>query len=140
MIINMNLNLKIEKLNLKQIKLKKQLKELQKLKDYETIKKIINKHINENWNIFLKELQNLRIQNNVKEYFLRLRFYTFINKNTDILKNKKINDKIVTDKKLINIEINKKYKTLLGDEGHKEYYFNKNDNVIDINAADVHML
>ena len=49
----------------------------------------------------------------------------------------KINDKIVTDKKLINIEINKKYKTLLGDEGHKEYYFNKNDNVIDINATDV---
>ena len=38
------------------------IKELQKLKDYETIKKIINKHINENWNIFLKELQNLRIK------------------------------------------------------------------------------
>ena len=118
----MNLNLKKEKLNLKQIKLKKivlKIKELQKIKDYETIKKIINKHINENWNIFLKELQNLRIKNNVKEYFLRLRFYTFINKNTDILKNMKINDKIVTDKKLINIEINKKYKTLLGDEGYK---------------------
>ena len=45
----------------------------------------------------------------------------------------KINDKIVTDKKLINIEINKKYKTLL----HKDYYFNKNDKVIDINAVDI---
>ena len=31
----------------------------------------------------------------------------------------KINDKKVTDKKLINIEVNKKYKTLLGDEGRK---------------------
>ena len=50
----------------------------------------------------------------------------------------KINDKIVTDKKLINIEINKKYKNLLGDEGHKEYYFNKNDKVIDIYAADIY--
>ena len=131
---------KNRKIKFKTNKIKKivsKIKELQKIKDYETIKKIINKHINENWNIFLKELQKLRIQNNVKEYFLRLRFYTFINKNTDILKNMKINDKIVTDKKLINIEINKKYKTLLGDEGHKEYYFNKNDNVIDINAVDV---
>ena len=68
---------------------------------------------------------------------MRLRFYTFINKNTDILKNIKINDKIVTDKKLINIEINKKYKTLLGDEGHKEYYFNKTDMVLEINIVDV---
>ena len=33
---------------------------------------------------------------------MRLRFYTFINKNTDILKNMKINDKIVMDKNLIN--------------------------------------
>ena len=41
------------------------------------------------------------------------------------------------DKKIINIEINKKYKTLLGDNGYKEYYFNKTDNVIDINAEDV---
>ena len=78
-----------------------------------------------------------KINSNIKEYFLKLRFYTFINKNTDILKNMKINDKIVMDKKLINEEINKKYKTLLGDKGYKEYYFNKNDNVIDINATDV---
>ena len=98
------------------------------------IKKLINKHINENWNIFLIELQNLRIKNNVKEYFLKLRFYTFINKNTDTSKNMKIND---MDKKLINIEINKKYKTLLCDKGHKEYYFNKTDKVTDINAADI---
>ena len=40
-----------------------------------------------------------------------------------ILKNMKINDKVVMDKKLINEEINKKNKTLLGDKGIKEYYF-----------------
>ncbi len=66
---------------------------------FKFFKKIINRHINENFNIFLKELKNLRIKNNVKEYFLKLRFYTFINKNTDILKNMKINDKIVMEKK-----------------------------------------
>ena len=49
----------------------------------------------------------------------------------------KINDKIVMDKKLINEEINKKYKILLGDKGYKEYYFYKTDKVIDINEADV---
>ena len=52
--------------------------------------------------MFLKELQNLRIKNYVKIYFLKQRFYTFINKNTDILKNMKINDKVIMDKKLIN--------------------------------------
>ena len=49
----------------------------------------------------------------------------------------KINDKIVMDKKLINEEINKKYKNLLGDKGLKEYYSNKKDKVIEINALDV---
>ena len=37
-------------------------KRVSKIKDYEAIEKIINKHINENWNIFLKELQSLRIK------------------------------------------------------------------------------
>jgi len=41
------------------------------------------------------------------------------------------------DKNLINEEINKKYKTLLVNKGYKEYYFNKNDNIIDINAVDI---
>ena len=100
--INMNTNQKLKKLNLKQIKLKNiwKNKRIKKLKDYETIKKIINRHINESWNIFLKELQNLRIKNKLKEYFLKFRFYTFINKNIDIFKNTKINDKIVMDKKI----------------------------------------
>jgi len=44
----------------------------------------------------------------------------------------KINDKIVINKKLINEEANKNYKTLLGDKGYKEYFFNKTDNLIDI--------
>ena len=62
-----------------------------------------------------------RIKNNVKEYFLKMRFYTFINKNTDILKNMKIDDKVILDKQIMNIEIVKKYKDLLGDNGTKEF-------------------
>ena len=49
----------------------------------------------------------------------------------------KINDKIVMDKKLINEEINKKYKTLLGDKVFEKYYFNKNDKIKKINVLDV---
>ena len=80
---------------------------------------------------------NFRIKNNVKEYFLKLIFYTFINRNTDIYKNMKINYKVVMDKKLINEEINKKYKILLGDKGYKKYYFDKTDKVIEINAVNM---
>ena len=49
MIINMNINQKLKKLNLKQKKIKKivlKIKELKKLKEYETIKRIINRYIN----------------------------------------------------------------------------------------------
>ena len=63
----------------------------------------------------MEKLKELRIKNNVKEYFLKMRFYTFINKNTDILKNMKINDIVTLDKQIMNIEIVKKYKDLLGD-------------------------
>ena len=46
----------------------------------------------------------------------------------------------VKDKILINEEIIKKYKILLGDKGRKEYYFNKVDKVLQINTVDANML
>ena len=90
---------------------------------------LIHRHKTENWHIFLKNLQELRIKNNVKE--------SYINRNTDILKNMKINDIVTLDKQKMNIEIVKKYKDLLGDNGYKEYYFNINDGVIEINKEDI---
>ena len=114
---------------------------MQKKGDVFGLKKLIHRHKTENWHIFLKHLQELRIKNNVKEYFLRLRFYTYINRNTDVLKNLKIinNDKIkiTLNKKEINEEIIKKYKDLLGDKGYKEYYFDINDKVINITTEDI---
>jgi hypothetical protein len=63
----------------------------------------------------------------VKEYFLRLKFYAYINKNTDILKNLKINkngNEIITlNKEEINSEVIIKYKNLLGDNGFKNIYY-----------------
>ena len=135
-----NYKTKIRKFKFKTNKIEKiaeKIKELQKLNDNDTIKKIIHRHLSENWNTFLEKLKELKIKNNVKEYFLKLRFYTFINKNTDILKNMKINDIVTLDKQKMNIEIVKKYKDLLGDNGYKEYYFNINDGVIEINKEDI---
>ena len=118
-----------------------QIKELQKKGDFYLISKIIHRHRTEKWELFLKELQELRVKNNVKEYFLRLRFYTYINKNTDVLKNLKIikngNEIITLDKEEINNEIIKKYKDLLGDNGYKEIYYNFNDKVITITKDDI---
>ena len=117
------------------------IKELQKKGDFYTISKIIHKHRTENWELFLKELYDLRVKNNVKEYFLRLRFYTVINKNTDILKNLKIQkdelEIITLDKEEINNAVIAKYKDLLGDKGFKEIYSNINDKTITIDDNDI---
>ncbi len=117
------------------------IKEMQKKGDFIGLKKLIHRHKTENWHIFLKKLQELRIKNNVKEYFLRLRFYTFINRNTDVLKNLKIinndNIKITLNKNEINEEVIKKYKNLLGDNGYKECYYDINDKVINITKEDI---
>ncbi len=60
---------------------------MQNKRDFIGLKKLIHKNKTENWHVFLKNLQELRIKNNVKKYFLRLRFYTYINRNTNVLKN-----------------------------------------------------
>ena len=116
-------------------------KELQKKGDFYAISKLIKKHRTEKWELFLKELYNLRVANNVKEYFLRLKFYTYINKNTDILKNLKINkngNEIITlNKEEINSEVIIKYKNLLGDNGFKNIYYSFNDKVITITEEDI---
>ena len=45
---------------------------------------------------------------------------------------------VTLDKQILNIEIVKKYKDLLGEIGRtKEYYFNINDRVIEINKEDL---
>ena len=49
----------------------------------------------------------------------------------------KINDIVALDEQIMNKEIIKKYKDLLGDNGNKEYYFNINDGVIEINKKDI---
>ena len=89
---------------------------------------------------FIKMLSELNINKMKKEYFLKLRFYSNINKNTDILKNLEIqfddDIKIETNKDIIDNLIRDKYIKMLKDNGYKEKYDYKN-NFIVINSYDL---
>ena len=108
------------------------IKELQKDKKFNEIRKMIHKIKIDNWKKFLEELVKLKVSNNVKEYFLRMKFYTDIGRNVSILNNLKIkkNGKIIItiNKKEINNEVKNKYKELFGDKGIKNNYINPNNN------------
>ena len=60
------------------------IKELQNDKKYDEIRSIIHKIKIDNWKNFLEELVKLKVSNNVKEYFLRMKFYTDIGRNVSI--------------------------------------------------------
>ena len=81
-------------------------------KKYDEIRAIIHKIRIDNWKNFLEELVKLKVNNNVKEYFLRMKFYTDIGRNVGILNNlkiKKIGKIIITiNKKEINNEVKNK--------------------------------
>ena len=66
------------------------IKELKNDKKYDEIKSIIHKIKIDNWKKFLEELVKLKVSNNVKEYFLRMKFYTDIGRNVSILNDLKI--------------------------------------------------
>ena len=102
------------------------IKELQKDKKFDEIRKMIHKIKIDNWKKFLEELVKLKVSNNVKEYFLRMKFYTDIGRNVSLLNNLKIkkNGKITItiNKNEINNEVKNKYKDLFGDKGIKNTY------------------
>ena len=101
---------------------------MQKDKKFDEIRTMIHRIKIDNWKQFLEELVKLKVSNNVKEYFLRMKFYTDIGRNVSILNNLKIkkNGKtiITINKNEINIEVKNKYKDLFGDKGTKNNYIN----------------
>jgi len=66
------------------------IKELQKDKKFDEIRTMIHRIKIDNWKQFLEELVKLKVNNNIKEYFLRMKFYTDIGRNVSILNNLKI--------------------------------------------------
>ena len=78
---------------------------------------------------FLLGLEKLKAKKFIKEFFVKIKFYTNINKKTDIIKNLIINDNqkngelnYTTDINIINKKINLKFKNLLLDDGLKRIY------------------
>ena len=81
---------------------------------------------------FIKILVDLLIDNRKKEFFQRIRFYSNLNKNVDILKDLEL----ITEDNEIKVEINQdiieskvreKYIKMLRDNGYKEKYDYKNE-------------
>ena len=103
--------------------------------NYNDFKNFINRMNNQEYSSFIKKINELNINKNKKEYFQRLRFYSEINKNVDILKNLEI----ITDNNEIKLEINKdnidkkiieKYNNMLNNNGYKIKYNYKNFYII----------
>ena len=81
---------------------------------------------------FIKKIIESYMNNNKKEYFQKLRFYSNINKNVDILKDLELendnNEKYITyNKNIIDNKINEKYKSMLADKGVKNQYIYTNE-------------
>ena len=75
------------------------------------------------------ELEKLKAKKCIKEFLVKIKFYSNINKKTDIIKNLIINDNhnngklnYTTDLNIINKKINQKFKKLLLDNELKRVY------------------
>ena len=76
MIINWILKEEEENLKFRSIQIIKRIniiKEMEKKGNIFGLRKLIHRHKTENWHIFLKYWQKLRIKNNVKEYFFKIK-------------------------------------------------------------------
>jgi hypothetical protein len=81
-------------------------------------------------------LNDLRIDRKIKEYFLRARFYTELDKNVGLVHDLEELDSngelvLIRNRYGINQRIFKKYKTMLGDNRVKNKYY-QNTSVIEI--------
>ena len=71
---------------------------------------------------FLVVMNKLKLDGFMKEFFMKLRFYSEINKKVDILRDLEIEGTITDDKDKIDKELIKKFKTLFHDNGFKMKY------------------
>ena len=115
--------------------------EQEKNLSWKTFNKICLKANNEDYDAFMKKFKEDELDNRTREYFLRLRFYTEIGKNSDILKELKCEGEdldLITDRLEIAKKVTTFYKDLLGDKGIKTKLEPEGDALItlDGNAVD----
>ena len=112
---------------LRKLKLKSHFRIIEQLsgvKNWDSIKSIIKNCNTENYCQYMASLEKLNTTRNWKEFFARIRFYSDLNKDVDILSNLSITlpdeSKIVTiDRETINANVCEKYRKLFKDEGRK---------------------
>jgi len=102
----------------------KVIEKLNKLKDWEAVAKVLKNSSYQDFELYMSCLEKLRASRKDKEYFVRFRFYSDLNKNVDILSDLLIDDAIwgkivTTDKDIINDRVTHKYKELFRDTGNK---------------------
>ena len=95
---------------------------------YERVRQVIRRIRTSDWNGYLSKLSELKLDRRIKEYFLRVRFYTELDRNTGPLRDLEElgefgSSRIIRDKFSINSRICKKYRTMLGDNGSKMFYY-----------------
>ena len=88
--------------------------------------KVVSKTSSEEYHAFMSKFEEIKLNGNMREYFLRMRFYADINKKTDLLKDlvdeQKGEECIIDEQVEIDSRVIKKYKALMKDFGVKEKY------------------
>jgi hypothetical protein len=88
----------------------------------------IRKISNEEYNNFLLNIEQLKLKRNMKEYFLKIRFYSEITKSAAVMNNLEENVpsedmvNLITDKIEIDNKVLHKYTKMCDDKGKKEIY------------------
>lgn len=109
---------------------------------WEDLTKVIMKSSTEAYHTFLSKFEEMKLNNQTREYFLRLRFYTELNKSTEPIKDLEVllpggeigvtQDRFEIDDKLL-----QKYKTLYKDKGSKQIYHSFPHDPVIFSGADV---
>ena len=120
------------------VKLKSHFKIAEKInttKDWGSFKSILKKCSSESYCQFMNNFEKLKLNRKWKEYFAKLRFYSDLNKDVDILSNLSITipdfgDTVTIDKDTINKKVSEKYRKLFKDDGTKLLIKPINDEVL----------
>ena len=98
----------------------------------------------EGYHSFLKELPKMKQNINTKEYYLRMRFYSAIDKNigllTELAEKKKEGDEetiVIEDRAEITEKVSEKYKILCRDYGTKTKYEGTSEGLLMIHKKDI---
>ena len=71
------------------------------------------------------------------EYYRRLRFYSEIDRKTDVLRSLEVDGEMITDLNRVEDLVTKKYKDMFDDYGVKNRYYKEGDKVIPITEEDI---